>query len=293
MKPASFEYHAPTTLADALALARKFGEDAGLIAGGQSLVPMMNMRLARPEHVIDINGIEGLSYIRADASGVEIGALTRHRGVEQSAELRQFCPPLPAAAHNIGHYALRQRGTMGGSLALADPAAEFPLIAMLLDAEIEASSVSQARRIAASDFFLSVFTTALEPGEIVTAVRFRALSDQEGWGLRWLSRRAGDYAIVNAATILSVDTDGRIDRLALALSGVAATPLRLAGLERRAVGVTPASDWARGIAIEAADSIEPESDRNASAEYRRELVAVLLRHALDDALARARGEGPT
>lgn len=292
MKPPSFEYHVPTTLGDALALAGEYGDDARVIAGGQSLVPMMNMRLARPDHVIDINGIDGLSYVRADTAVVEIGALTPHSDVERSAELARRCPLLPAAARNIGHYALRQRGTMGGSLALADPAAELPMMAMLLDGEMEARSARQTRRIAAADFFVSVYTTALEPGEIVTAARFRALGEREGWGLRWLSRRAGDYAIVNAAATLGLDAIGRIDRIALALGGVGATPLRLTVLEQRAVGQAPAPDWARDIAAKAAASIEPESDRNASAAYRRELVAVLLRRALDDALARAKGEEP-
>jgi len=292
MKPAKFEYHAPETLDEALILAAQHGDDARVIAGGQSLVPMMNIRLARPDHVIDINNIEGLSYIRSSNGSVEIGALTRHHQIEQSSELTQLCPPLPAAARNIGHYALRQRGTVGGSLALADPAAEFPLMAMLLDAEIVARSAAGERGILARDFFISVFTTSLEPGEIVTGVRFPALGQGDGWGFRWLARRSGDYAIVNAATTLTLDGAGNIDRIAMALGGVGATPVRLTRLEQEVRGKAATGDWAREIAAQAAAQTEPESDKHASAEYRRELIEVLLAAALENALDRTAGRRP-
>ncbi len=204
--------------------------------------------------------------------------------------LDEICPPLPAAARNIGHFALRQRGTLGGSLALADPAAEFPLMAALLDAEIVARSPAGERRIAAADYFISVFTTALEPAEIVTAVRFRALARGEGWGYRWLARRAGDFAIVHAAATLALDDAGRIARLAMALGGVGATPLRLADLEAANGSRAPAGDWAQDIAAQAAAQVAPESDTHASAAYRKELIAVLLAGALEDALGRTAGQ---
>jgi CO/xanthine dehydrogenase FAD-binding subunit len=290
MKPGRFEYHAPATLDEALALAAQYGDDARVIAGGQSLVPMMNIRLARPDHVIDINNIDGLSYIRPADGGIRIGATTRHHQIEKSSELIRLCPPLPAAARNIGHYALRERGTIGGSLALADPAAEYPLMAMLLDADVVATSSAGERVIPASDFFVSVFTTSLEPEEIVTAVRLRELGQGEGWGFRWLARRSGDYAIVNAATILSLDGAGKIAGAAIALGGVGATPVRLTALEQSVVGRHPTGDWASAIAAEAAASIEPESDKHASSEYRKELIQVLLGRALEDALARATGQ---
>lgn len=290
MKPGRFEYHAPATLDEALALAAQYGDDARVIAGGQSLVPMMNIRLARPDHVIDINNIDGLSYIHLADGGIRIGATTRHHQIEKSSELIRLCPPLPAAARNIGHYALRERGTIGGSLALADPAAEYPLMAMLLDADVVATSSAGERVIPASDFFVSVFTTSLEPEEIVTAVRLRELGQGEGWGFRWLARRSGDYAIVNAATILSLDGAGKIAGAAIALGGVGATPVRLTALEQSVVGRHPTGDWASAIAAEAAASIEPESDKHASSEYRKELIQVLLGRALEDALARATGQ---
>lgn len=289
MKPAKFEYHAPANLDEALALAAQYGDDARVIAGGQSLVPMMNIRLARPDHIIDINNIEGLSYIRPTGGRIEIGAMTRHRQIEKSSELARRCPPFPAAARNIGHYALRERGSIGGSLALADPAAEFPLMAMLLDAEIVVRSSEGERVTPAADFFVSVFTTSLEPGEIVTAVRIREIPEGEGWGFRWLARRSGDYAIVNAAATLSLDDAGRISNSAIALGGVGATPVRLTALEQSAVGASPSGDWSSDIAAEAAASVEPESDKHASSTYRKELIEVLLDRALEDALARATG----
>jgi len=287
LKPAKFEYHAPETLDEALILAAQYGDDARIIAGGQSLVPMMNLRLAQPDHIIDINHIEGLSYIRPDSGSIEIGAVTRHHQIEYSSELMQLCPPLPMAARNIGHYALRERGTIGGSLALADPAAELPLMAMLLDAGIVAQSAAGKRTIPARDFFISVFTTSLEPGEIVAAIRFRALAHREGWGFRWLARRSGDYAVVNAAATLMLDGAGKVGRIAMALGGVGSTPIRLASLEQSASGLAPAGGWAGEIAAEAAAQVEPESDKHASAVYRKELIEVLLCQALEDALARA------
>jgi CO/xanthine dehydrogenase FAD-binding subunit len=289
LKPAKFEYHAPKTLDEALILAAQYGDDARIVAGGQSLVPMMNLRLAQPDHVIDINNIAELSYIRPDSGSVEIGALTRHHQIEHSSELMQLCPPLPAAARNIGHYALRERGTIGGSLALADPAAEFPLMAILLEAEVVARSSNGERGVMARDFFVSVFTTSLEPGEIITGVRCRALAQGEGWGFRWLARRSGDYAMVNAATTLTLDGAGKISRIAMALGGVGATPIRLTALEQSARGREPTGDWAGETAAEAAAQVEPESDKHASTEFRKELIEVLLGRALGDALARAKG----
>lgn len=287
MKPAKFEYHRPATLEEALALLGQYGDDARVIAGGQSLVPMMNMRLARPDHVIDINDLGDLSYIRHDNGSIDVGALTRHHQIEKSSLLMRVCPPLPRAARNIGHYGLRQRGTMGGSLALADPAAEFPLMAMLLDAEISVSSIAGQRTMPARDFFVSVFTTSLEAGEIVTRARFRALAQGEGWGFRWLARRSGDYAIVNAATTLALNDVGMIDNIAVALGGVGATPVRLRRLEQEWRGKAAEGDWAHEIAAQAAAQTEPESDKHASVAYRKELIEVLLAAALGDALDRA------
>lgn len=289
LKPAKFEYHRPGTLEEALALLAEYGDEARIIAGGQSLVPMMNMRLAQPGHLVDINAVEDLSYIRSNDGSVEIGALARHQQIEKSPLLLQTCQPLPAAARNIGHYALRERGTIGGSLALADPAAEFPLMAMLLDAEMSVRSTAAQRVVLARDFFVSVFTTSLEMGEIVTQVSMRALAQGEGWGFRWLARRSGDYAIVNAAATLALNEAGRIDRIALALGGVGATPVRLTGIEQECRGKKTEDSWAREIAVQAAAQTDPESDKNASVEYRKELIEVLLAAAIEDALGRTAG----
>ncbi len=286
MKPAPFSYHAAQTLDEAFALLQAHGDEAKILAGGQSLTPMMNMRLAQPTHLVDIGGIEDLAYIRGNGDRVEIGALTRHYQLEQSSLVQRACPILAAAAHNVGHYAIRQRGTIGGSLAHADPAAELPLMAMLFDTEIEIGSGAGNRVVMASDFLVSIYTTALEPGEILTQVVFPTLDAGEGWGFRWVSRRVGDFAIVSVAVTVKLDGSGRVERLRLAVGGVDATPLALGQLANAYVGQEPDSRWVEAIAEEAAGRVQPGSDLHASAEYRCELTQVLLRRALRDALDR-------
>lgn len=286
MKPAPFSYHAAQTLDEAFALLQAHGDEARILAGGQSLTPMMNMRMARPTHLVDIGGIEDLAYIRGNGDRIEIGALTRHYQLEQSSLVQRVCPILAAAARNIGHYAIRQRGTIGGSLAHADPAAELPLMAVLFDTEIEIGSGAGNRVVMASDFLVSIYTTALKPNEILTQVVFPTLVAGEGWGFRWVSRRVGDFAIVSVAVTVKLDSSGRVERLRLAVGGVDAKPLALGQLADAYVGQGPGSRWVEAIAEEAAGQMQPGSDLHASAEYRRELTQVLLRRALRDALDR-------
>ena len=288
MKPASFAYHRVGSLDQALALLDQHGDEARLLAGGQSLVPMLNLRLARFAHLVDINPLRDLDYVRETDGGIEIGALTRHVTLERSELVRRRCPILGAAARNIGHVAIRERGTLGGSLALADPAAELPLIATLLDAELEIASSTQRRRVRAREFFVAVLTTALEPNEALVCARFPAVAAGEGFGLQALSRRAGDFAIVNAAATARLD-GGRIAKLRMALGGVDATPVALASLERAQAGATPDAAWAEAMAEAAVREVEPHDDPHASADYRRDLVRVLLARALSDALGDALG----
>lgn len=290
MKPAPFEYHRVHRLEEAFALLDRHGDEARLLAGGQSLVPMLNLRIARFDHLVDINALSDLDFVRPSNGRVEIGALTRHEALERSALLRRQCPILPAAAHNVGHYAIRQRGTFGGSLALADPAAELPLIATLLDAELELAASTGQRTVRARDFFVSVLTSALASNEVLVRAVVPTLQPKEGWGLRWLCRRAGDFAIVTAAATVQRAADGSIERLRLALGGVGPTPLALVALERSEVGVMPDPQWSAAVAERAAGQVEPESDPHASADLRRELVRVLLGRALGDALAPTTGE---
>lgn len=292
MKPAPFAYHRVERLESALALLDRHGDDARLLAGGQSLVPMLNLRIARFRHLVDLNRLGELDFLREAEGGIEIGALTRHAAIERSGLLERRCPILPTAAHKIGHFAIRERGTLGGSLALADPAAELPLVATLLDAELELASSNGLRTVRARAFFVSVFTTALEPKEVLTRVTFPALAPGEGWGFRGLSRRAGDFAMVNAAATVELNGEGnRIERVRLALGGVGTTPIALAGLERAQRGVPPEPKWPEVVAARAAEQVEPHADQHASAETRRDLVCVLLARALHDALGRAKSGG--
>jgi aerobic carbon-monoxide dehydrogenase medium subunit len=288
MKPAPFTYHAPENLDEALALLALHGDAARPLAGGQSLVPMMNMRVARPEHLIDLNGIANLSSLRETEDGVEIGALTRHRSVERSELLRRTCPILPCVVATIGHHAIRERGTVGGSLALADPAAQWPLLAVLLDARLELAGSDRRRSINAQQFFQGVFATALASDELVTAVRFPPLAPREGWGYRSFTRRHGDFAIVAVAATLELAPSGTIAQLRLALSGVCDTPVALGDLAKAQRGRAPDETWVREVAAAAASSFEPPGDLQASAAFRNELAGVLTEHALADALRRAR-----
>lgn len=283
MKPAPFAYHRADSLDQALALLDRHGDEARLLAGGQSLVPMLNLRIARFDHLVDINPLRGLDTIEEVGGELEIGALTRHATLERSDLVRRLCPILALAAKSIGHVAIRERGTLGGSLALADPAAELPLIATLLDADLEIASSAGRRHVRAREFFVGVMTTALEPNEVLVAARFPALAEGEGFGLRAVTRRAGDFAIVHAAATVRLE-GVRIAQLRMALGGVGATPMALSALEQAQLGVTPNSEWADGVAEAAVGEVEPHDDPHASADYRRDLVRVLLARALADAL---------
>ena len=287
MKPAAFAYHRPRTLDEALALLTAHGEDARPLAGGQSLVPMMNTRLARPAHLIDLNDLGELDFIRERGDTVEIGALTRHRAVERSRALVDACPILPAVVKTIGHHAIRERGTVGGSLALADPAAQWPLLAILLGARIELAGPRGRRALAAAAFFKGVFTTAAAPDELVSAVSFPRLARGEGWGYRALTRRHGDFAIVAAAATATLDASGNIDGLRLALAGGGDPPARaeaVTALRGRAPDATTLAELGRLAAAAAA----PRDDAVASAAFRSELIEVLSARAVTDACERAR-----
>jgi aerobic carbon-monoxide dehydrogenase medium subunit len=286
MKPAAFEYHAPAGLDEALALLAAHGGEARPIAGGQSLVPMMNMRLARPGHLVDLNGLGELAFLREEAEGVAIGALVRHCEAEGSDLLRRRCPILAVVAGTIGHYAIRQRGTVGGSLALADPAAQWPLLAMLFDARIDLAGPGRRRSLPAGAFFRGIFTTAATEDELLVGACFPALAPGEGWAYRAFCRRQGDFAIVAVAAALARDAEGAVARLRLAFAGVGDRPVRLDDLAAAQPGRRPDREWMRAVAAKAAAAIAPDGDVHASAEFRRELAIVLTERALADALAR-------
>jgi carbon-monoxide dehydrogenase medium subunit len=264
VKPAPFRYHRPQSLADALGLLEKL-EDAKLIAGGQSLGPMMNMRLVQPAQLVDLNGISSLSFVNESENVVEIGALARHHDVANSPLIRKHCPLLAEAAQTIGHYAIRTRGTLGGSLAHADPAAQLPLVAATLGAEIAVAGKRGERRIAAKDFFVSMMTTALEPDEILVSVRFPKAAPGERHAWQHFSRRTGDFAIVAVAAVL------HSQKLRLGIGGAEDKPIVLTDLVLESPEV---------IARKARDAVNPAENARVPALYRRELVEVLTRRAL-------------
>lgn len=286
MKPARFTYHAAATLEEAFELLRRYEDEAKIIAGGQSLIPMMNLRLAQPEHLIDINGISELAGIEGQDGRLAIGALTRHSELLESKIVREQCPLLARAASFIGHLAIRNRGTIGGSLANADPAAEWSLMAILLDAELVIRSARGRRVVRGRDFIESVYTVDLAIDEILTSVSFPCLEPGEGWSLQQISRRAGDFAIVAVAATMRLDEAGQVEDLRLAVGGMDATPLRLDDIERGAVGRRPDGHWKDEISSAAAGYGSPESDVHASASYRRDVCAVLTERALTEALTR-------
>ncbi|MDF2462368.1 MAG: binding domain in molybdopterin dehydrogenase family protein [Ramlibacter sp.] len=285
MKPAAFVYLRPASLEEALDQLARLGPGAKVIAGGQSLGPMMNMRLAAPAQLIDLNDLTELAYIREAGDWIEIGALTRHYQVAESALVRRFCPLLEQAAPTIGHYAIRQRGTLGGSLAHADPAAQLALVAVTLGARLKLVRAAGHRWVQAADFFQSAMTTVLAPDELVLSVQFPKAAAQEAASFRMFNRRHGDYAIVAVAATVALAGD-QVAALRLGVSGVAPMPLSLRELAQTFCGRVPDEPWVAQLAAAARDSISPEDDGRISALYRRELTESLVTNALGRALAK-------
>ena len=287
MKPAKFDYYAPTTRDEALELLGQHGYDAKVLAGGQSLMPMMNLRLARPAVVVDINRVEGLSGIASDDGGMTIGAMTRQRQIERSADVGEQFPVIAAAIPQIAHFQIRNRGTVGGSLAHSDPAAEIPALCVALDAEITAASGSGERTIAASDLVIGPLTTSLEAEELLTQVRLPALNgDGEWrWGFREVCRRDGDFALVGAIALLRLDSGNVCQEARIAMFGVGDGPIRASDAEAALVGQTVDADARAEAAALVSAAVDPGSDIHASAEYRKEVSGVMARRALEDACA--------
>ncbi|MEO6026549.1 MAG: xanthine dehydrogenase family protein subunit M [Candidatus Binatia bacterium] len=289
MKPPLFDYATPATLAEATALLVHYDGEAKLLSGGQSLVPLLNMRLARPAMVVDLARIPDLDYVRADGDGFAIGGMTRQRSVEMSAEVRAQHPLLFAGMQLIAHPQNRNQGTVGGSLAHADPAAELPAMALALDATFQATGPDGVRTITAADFFLTYLTTSLEPAEILTAVRFPTLPARTGWSILEVARRHGDFGLAGVVAIVGLGADGRVASTRLVLFGVGATPIRAQGAEGLLVGHTAEPALFADVATRAAaDLDEPLTDVHASADYRRDLARVLSVRALTEATTRAR-----
>jgi CO/xanthine dehydrogenase FAD-binding subunit len=281
MKPASFTYHDPTTIEDALRLMAEFGEQARPLAGGQSLVPLMNFRLLRPAHLIDLNGIDALRFIEANDDLLRIGAMTRQREVERSDAVARFCPLLREATALIGHVQIRNRGTIGGSVAHAFPSAELPVAMVALDASFVLRSTGARRIVRAGDFFLSYMTTVLDPGEILAEIQIPALPANAGCSYQEVSRRHGDFALAGAAGVLALDASATICLARLTLTGT--TPIRAEAAENALLGEKPSDALFRDAARRATENLEQDSDIHASAEYRRSACAALTYRALAQA----------
>ena len=288
MKPPRFDYHAPESLDEALDLLADSGPDARLLAGGQSLVPALNFRLARPQMLIDINRVPQLAGIVDKGDRLVIGAMTRQRGIENSATVARVAPLLHEATRYVAHLPIRTRGTIGGSIANADPAAEDPAVAAALEATMVCRSRRGERRVAAAGFFVDVMTTSLEPDEMLIAVEIPKIPDGAGGAFAEISRRDGDFALAGVAAQI-VMANGRVRDARIAACGVGPAPMRFRDAEEIVLdsACEPAAIEAAAEAVAA--SSDPHGDVHASAAYRRQLAAAMTRRALHSAHARAGG----
>jgi carbon-monoxide dehydrogenase medium subunit len=292
MPAVPFDYYAPTSLDEALALLQTHGDGAKPLAGGQSLVPMLTLRLVRPAVVVDINRVDGLRDVRQEDGWLRIGALVRHRALERGDGPLAACPLLQEAAGLIGNVRVRTLRTIGGSLAHADPAAELPAVVRALDGELIVCGRGGERTIAAGEFFTGILTTALRPDELLTAVRLRVPAGPCGYAVEELTQRAGDFAIVAIVAAVELDTAGRMSRVRLAAAGAGPTSKRLTAVEQALTGAEPSEQTFREALRDHPLEIEPESDMHASAAYRGHLTRVLATRALVRAAAGAAG-GPS
>ena len=284
MKPARFDYHQVRSVKEAVSALDRYGYDAKILAGGQSLVPAMNFRLARPAVLVDINNLGELDHITDEGDTLRVGSLVRHVTFEQPVVDGPLGRLLTMAAHYVGHLPIRVRGTFGGSLAHADPAAEWCVIAMLLDAEMVAANLAGSRTIPASGFFHTVFTTDLGPDELLMETRLQKLGPATKVGFQQFSRRAGDFALAMAATALET-RDGEVSDVRIALGAVSDRPVRATGAEDYLRGEPANVDTFTRAAEVAAQEVDPLEDIHGSAGYRRDLVRALTRRALEQALA--------
>ncbi len=281
MKPPPFAYHDPETVADVIGLLGKL-ENARLLAGGQSLMPMLNMRYVLPDHLIDLNRVEGLSWLRETGGALEIGAMTRQRDLECSDLVRKRCPLMHEALAHVGHRQTRNRGTLGGSLCQLDPAAELVAVAAALDATITVSGPKGQRAIPFSEFPAGYMTPALESDEILTGVRFPLWDEDHAHAFVEFARRHGDFAIVSAAALLERDRGGKITRASVTVGGLGPAPVRAAEVERALIG-NVASEGLFRDAGESCRKLDAVGDVHAPAAYRQHLAAILSQRALQKA----------
>jgi aerobic carbon-monoxide dehydrogenase medium subunit len=286
MKPAPFEYAAPRSIDEATALLSEHGDDAKVLAGGQSLVPLLGLRLARPAVLVDVNRVAGLTGISRENGVVRVGAGTRHATVEHDSSIAADLPLLAIAAPLIGHFQIRNRGTLGGSLAHADPSAEWPAVAVALDAELEIARAGQTRQVPARDFFVSTFVTALEAEDLLVAVRFPVWGSGSGFAIEELARRNGDFAVAGAICAVRLDGDV-IGQAAVALLGMSDTPVRATDVEQQLTGSSPDSLDLEHLGSAAVASLAPPDDIHATGTYRKRIGSALVSRALARAIKEA------
>lgn len=291
MKPAPFKYYAPTTVEEALAHLAEYGYDAKVLAGGQSLIPMLNFRLAQPAVLVDLNNISALFYVRPDEDGgLRLGAMTRQRQVEYDPLVAERAPLIHEVMPQIAYPQIRSRGTFGGSLAHADPSAELVAVSIALNGRLRLRSRAGERWVPADEFFVGLFTTVLEPDELLVEVALPAMPPRSGWSFLQITRRHHDFCMAGVAVLVTLDNRDQCEQARLVFLSVGDGPVNARQAAEMLLGQTPTPEAIRAAAEKAAsDEIDPGSDIHASAEYRRHLAKVLARRALTQAFDRARG----
>jgi carbon-monoxide dehydrogenase medium subunit len=290
VKPPRFTYHDPTTVAETTALLAQHGDDAKLLAGGQSLMPMLNFRLVRPGHVVDINRVADLDHVSAAAGGLRLGAMVRQRAIERSTVIRERCPLLSEAIVQVGHPQIRNRGTIGGSLVHADPAAELPGVMVALEARLVLERATGRRTLNAFEFFRAMLTTAIEPDEMLVEVQVPPAPARTGFAFEELALRQGDFALAGVATVLTLAADGTIARARIVTIGVESRPAPVAKAEEALVGARPSAATFAVARRLVTEELSAQDDIHATGAYRKRLAGVLTERALGKAagLAQAR-----
>jgi carbon-monoxide dehydrogenase medium subunit len=285
--PAAFDYHVAQTVDDAVALLEQYGDEAKLLAGGHSLLPTMKLRMAQPGHLIDLGRIDGLSYIREEPGYIAIGALTAYSKIERSSVLRRHFALLPEGTALIGDQQVRNRGTIGGSVAHSDPAADMPGLVLALKATVVVRGPKGQREITADNFFLDLFATALEPNEVITEIRVPLLPARSGSAYEKLANRASHYAVAGSAAVVTLAADGTVAAASVVITGASVKPTRVGAVEAALVGHMPDAATIAAAASHAADGLELVEDIHGSKAYRAQMTAVMTKRALTRAIERA------
>lgn len=290
MKPPKFNYLRPKTLNEALSFLEEHGDDSKIISGGQSLIPLLSMRLSTPDYLIDLGKLEELSYIQKENNHIKIGAMTRQSEIENSDMVSKHCPILQEAIQHVGYPQIRNQGTIGGSIAHADPSAELPCVISALRGQIVIAGSDGDRIVSPEEFFLTYLLTTLDETELIKEVRFPILSERSGSAYVEVSRRAGDFALVGVAATLELDEAGSISLVQLAVSGANPTPCVLDNVESYLLGKKPSESLFAEASDLVEDLIDPDGDLHGSADYRRQLSKVLTKSTLEKAFNRTKGD---